>query len=157
MPKEFKYKAIAAMAQNRVIGHQGTIPWHLTEDFKWFKKVTLGHTLLMGRKTFESIGRTLPGRQTLILSRNEYSADGALSIHSPEEAEAVSENELIWIAGGAEIYKMMLPKCSELFLTRVHKEPEGDTFFPEFEDQFHQIDTLESNDDFTIEHWQRKP
>lgn len=157
MPKKFKYKAIAAMAENRVIGHQGTIPWHLAEDFKWFKKVTLGHTLLMGRKTFESIGRTLPGRQTLILSRNEYSADGALSIHSPEEAEAVSENELIWIAGGAEIYKMMLPKCSDLFLTRVHKEPEGDTFFPAFEDQFHQVETLESNEDFTIEHWQRKP
>ena len=73
MGKKFNYRAIAAMAENRVIGNHNTIPWHLPEDFKWFKKTTMGQTLLMGRKTFDSIGRPLPGRQTIILSRNQLS------------------------------------------------------------------------------------
>ena len=72
MPDQFEYKAIAAMAENRVIGFENSIPWYLPEDFKWFKNTTLGHTLLMGRKTFESIGRPLPGRQTIILSRQQF-------------------------------------------------------------------------------------
>ena len=156
MPIKFHYKAIAAMAENRVIGYENGIPWHLPDDFKWFKKMTLGHTLLMGRKTFESIGKALPGRQTIILSRQAFKANGTTSVQSLEAIEAASENELIWIAGGAEIYKLLLPKCSDLYLTRVHAQPKGDTYFPEFESRFKKTATLEQNTHFSIEHWVQK-
>ena len=155
MGKEFKYRAIAAMAENRVIGNQNTIPWHLPEDFKWFKKTTMGHTLLMGRKTFESIGRPLPGRQTIILSRSQLSIPNTETINAIESIETVATNDTIWIAGGAEIYQLMLPKCSDIYLTRVHQKPDGDTFFPEFEDSFTLGSVLESNTQFSIEHWKR--
>ena len=156
MPDQFEYKAIAAMAENRVIGFENSIPWYLPEDFKWFKNATLGHTLLMGRKTFESIGRPLPGRQTIILSRQQFSAQGTTCIHSLEEIESTSKNPLIWIAGGSEIYKLLLPKCSDLYLTRVHLSPKGDTFFPEFETQFELKEILKKETDFSIEHWKQK-
>ena len=156
MSLEYQYKAIAAMADNRVIGYENGIPWHLPEDFKWFKKMTLGHTLLMGRKTFESIGKALPGRQTLILSRQAFSAEGCTSVPTLEAVEAASEHALIWVAGGAEIYRSFLPKCSELYLTRVHKSPKGDTFFPEFEPYFQLETIVEENTSFSIEHWIRK-
>ena len=156
MPDQFEYKAIAAMAENRVIGFENTIPWYLPEDFKWFKNATLGHTLLMGRKTFESIGRPLPGRQTIILSRQQFSAQGTTCIHSLEDIESASKNPLIWIAGGSEIYKLLLPKCSDLYLTRVHLSPKGDTFFPEFETQFQLKEIFKKEADFSIEHWQQK-
>jgi dihydrofolate reductase len=155
MGKEFKYRAIAAMAENRVIGNQNTIPWHLPEDFKWFKKTTMGQTLLMGRKTFESIGRPLPGRQTIILSRSQLSIPNTETINAIDSIETVATNDTIWIAGGAEIYQLMLPKCSDIYLTRVHQKPDGDTFFPEFEDTFTLDSVLESNTQFSIEHWKR--
>ncbi|MAV39302.1 MAG: dihydrofolate reductase [Puniceicoccaceae bacterium] len=155
MVTQFTYHAIAAMAENRVIGNAGAIPWHLPDDFKWFKKTTMGQTLLMGRKTFESIGRPLPGRQTLILSRSNYSAPEATTVQDQKSIEAVAEHENIWVAGGAEIYKLMLPNCKDLFLTRVHLEPKGDTYFPEFESQFKLNKTLEHTEAFTIEHWVR--
>jgi dihydrofolate reductase len=155
MGKEFKYGAIAAMAENRVIGNQNTIPWHLPEDFKWFKKTTMGQTLLMGRKTFESIGRPLPGRQTIILSRSQLSIPNTETINAIDSIETVATNDTIWIAGGAEIYQLMLPKCSDIYLTRVHQKPDGDTFFPEFEDSFTLDSVLESNTQFSIEHWKR--
>lgn len=155
MGKEFKYRAIAAMAENRVIGNQNTIPWHLPEDFKWFKKTTMGQTLLMGRKTFESIGRPLPGRQTIILSRSQLSIPNTETINAIDSIETVATNDTIWIAGGAEIYQLMLPKCSDIYLTRVHQKPDGDTFFPEFEDSFTLDSVFESNTRFSIEHWKR--
>ena len=155
MGKEFKYRAIAAMAENRVIGNQNTIPWHLPEDFKWFKKTTMGQTLLMGRKTFESIGRPLPGRQTIILSRSQLSIPNTETINAIDSIETVATNDTIWIAGGAEIYQLMLPKCFDIYLTRVHQKPDGDTFFPEFEDSFTLDSVLESNTQFSIEHWKR--
>lgn len=155
MPKQLTYHAIAAMAENRVIGNAGAIPWHLPDDFKWFKKTTMGQTLLMGRKTFESIGRPLPGRQTVILSRSDYSAPETTTIEDSCSIELVSKHSHIWIAGGAEIYKLMLPLCEDLYLTRVHLTPVGDTYFPEFESQFKLDQVLESNDQFSIEHWVR--
>lgn len=155
MVTQFTYHAIAAMAENRVIGNAGAIPWHLPDDFKWFKKTTMGQTLLMGRKTFESIGRPLPGRQTLILSRSNYSAPETTTVQDQKSIEAVAEHGNIWVAGGAEIYKLMLPNCEDLFLTRVHLEPKGDTYFPEFESQFKLNKTLEHTEAFTIEHWVR--
>ena len=155
MGNKFNYRAIAAMAENRVIGNQNTIPWHLPEDFKWFKKTTMGQTLLMGRKTFDSIGRPLPGRQTIILSRSQLSIPNTITVQAVDSIETVATSDTIWIAGGAEIYHLMLPKCSDLYLTRVHLKPEGDTFFPEFENNFTLDSVLESNCEFSIEHWKK--
>ncbi len=155
MRGEFNYRAIAAMAENRVIGNHNTIPWHLPEDFKWFKKTTMGQTLLMGRKTFDSIGRPLPGRQTIILSRNQLSIPNTQTVNNIESIESVATSDTIWIAGGAEIYQLMLPKCSDLYLTRVHQRPVGDTLFPEFENNFELATVIESNADFSIEHWKK--
>jgi dihydrofolate reductase len=155
MGKEFNYRAIAAMAENRVIGNQNTIPWHLPEDFKWFKNTTMGATLLMGRKTFESIGRPLPGRQTIILSRSQFSIPNTVTVQTIDSIEAVATSDTIWVAGGAEIYQLMLPKCSDLYITRVHQKPDGDTFFPKFEDSFTLDTVLESNTQFSIEHWKK--
>lgn len=155
MGEKFNYRAIAAMAENRVIGNHNTIPWHLPEDFKWFKKTTMGQTLLMGRKTFDSIGRPLPGRQTIILSRNQLSIPNTQTVNTIESIESVATSDTIWIAGGAEIYQLMLPKCSDLYLTRVHQRPVGDTFFPEFENHFELATVIESNAEFSIEHWKK--
>ena len=155
MGKKFNYRAIAAMAENRVIGNHNTIPWHLPEDFKWFKKTTMGQTLLMGRKTFDSIGRPLPGRQTIILSRNQLLIPNTQTVNTIESIESVATSETIWIAGGAEIYQLMLPMCTDLYLTRVHQRPVGDTFFPDFENHFELATVIESNAEFSIEHWKK--
>lgn len=155
MGKKFNYRAIAAMAENRVIGNHNTIPWHLPEDFKWFKKTTMGQTLLMGRKTFDSIGRPLPGRQTIILSRNQLLIPNTQTVNTIESIESVATSDTIWIAGGAEIYQLMLPKCTDLYLTRVHQRPVGDTFFPDFENHFELATVIESNAEFSIEHWKK--
>ena len=155
MGKQFNYRAIAAMAENRVIGNQNTIPWHLPEDFKWFKENTMGQTLLMGRKTFDSIGRPLPGRQTIILSRNQLSIPDTVTVNKIESIETVATSDTIWVAGGSEIYQLMLPKCTDLYLTRVHKKPKGDTFFPEFENDFELVSVLKKNTEFSIEHWKK--
>ena len=155
MGKEFNYRAIAAMAENRVIGNRNTIPWHLPEDFKWFKNTTMGASLLMGRKTFESIGRPLPGRQTIILSRSQFSIPNTVTVQTIDSIEAVATSDTIWVAGGAEICQLMLPKCSDLYITRVHQKPDGDTFFPKFEDSFTLDTVLESNTQFSIERWKK--
>ncbi len=132
-------KAIVAMARNRVIGFQGKMPWHLPEDFRWFKRATMGGALLMGRKTFDSIGRALPGRLTLVVTRGEIVTDSPdvdtvhdLAAFRPED-HAPRE---VWVAGGAEVYAQTLARCTELYLSLVDQEPEGDTFFPPFEDDF---------------------
>lgn len=150
------YKAIAAMSDNRVIGNQGTIPWHLPQDFKWFKKTTMGAILVMGRKTYESIGRPLPGRETFVLSRTPREIGGAHSFTDLEMLNHLETDKTIWIAGGGEIYAQMLPHCSELYLTRVHRTVEGDARFPEFEHAFELAEEIEKNADFTIERWVRK-
>ena len=151
-----KFKAIAAMSENRVIGNTGDIPWHLPEDFKWFKKTTMGDILVMGRKTYESIGRPLPGRDTYVLSRTPREIAGVHSFTDLEALDHLKTNQTIWIAGGGEIYKQMLGKCSELYLTRVHRSVEGDAFFPEFESDFQLDSVMERNDDFSIERWLKK-
>jgi dihydrofolate reductase len=151
------FTAIAAMSLNRVIGNGNKIPWHLPEDFKWFKAVTMGHVLVMGRKTFESIGRPLSGRETIVLSRSGW-------MH-PEVKTAVSLARLpvskddartVFIAGGAEIYRQALPMCSELLLTRVKREVAGDAFFPTFESDYDLVETIRETADFDILRYQRK-
>ncbi|MBL9172983.1 MAG: dihydrofolate reductase [Verrucomicrobiales bacterium] len=149
------YKAIAAMSENRVIGDAGRIPWHLPEDFRWFKRVTLGHILVMGRRTFESIGRPLPGRDTWILSRTGFTAPGTRTFRDVEALDqaAAPESREVFVAGGAEIYARLLPRCGDLFLTRVLRSVSGDAYFPPFEEQFLPVGILQENPDFRIEHY----
>ena len=148
-------KAIAAMSENRVIGNDGDIPWHLPEDFKWFKATTMGGILVMGRKTFDSIGRPLPGRETNVLSRTPRNIPNVHCFTDLPMLDQLATDKTIWIAGGGEIYRQMLPQCETLYLTRVHRTCEGDAFFPSFEDQFTLTDIELENPDFTVERWER--
>lgn len=137
------------MAENRVIGSKNGIPWHLPEDFKWFKQCTTGHVIVMGRKTFESIGKPLPNRKTVILSSSSYSQPNTQTIHSLNELRQF-ENEQLFICGGAQVYAQALSHCSELLLTHVKKSVEGDTYFPEFEDRFKLAEVIRDTPEFTI-------
>src|SRR5476651_624067 len=113
------FKAIAAMSENRVIGQGNKIPWHLPEDFKWFKKMTTGHVVVMGRKTFESIGKPLPNRETIIVSRGGFQFPGARTISNLAQIDLANEAREVFICGGAQLYELALPICSDLYLTRV--------------------------------------
>lgn len=150
------FKAIAAMSQNRVIGQGNTIPWHLPEDFKWFKQTTTGHIIVMGRKTYESIGRLLPNRTTVILSRSDLNVPGAMMLKNLAALQPATDGRETFICGGAEIYRQALPLCSDLYLTLVKRSVEGDAFFPPFEDQFELVETLRDTSDFSILHYRRK-
>jgi dihydrofolate reductase len=126
---------IVAMAQNGVIGRDNALPWRLPEDLKRFKAFTLGKTILMGRKTYESIGRPLPGRANLVLTRDRnWIAAGVIVVHSVEQAltQAGPGKELVAI-GGAQIYRLVLPFARRIYLTHVHADVPGDTFFPDFD------------------------
>lgn len=128
-------KAIAAMARNRVIGAEGRIPWHLPEDLKFFKRTTLGHVVLMGRKTYESLGKPLPGRENWVVSRTgEF--PGVKTFRDLSEIEPPNDGRELFVIGGAQVYEALLPRCSELYLTLVDQEVGGDAFFPKFEDDF---------------------
>jgi dihydrofolate reductase len=187
------FKAIAAMSLNRVIGAGNKIPWHLPEDFKWFKRQTAGNIVVMGRKTFESLGKPLPNRKNLILTRHprqlirnhpeifgqykewrggkslkrqQYQLrftrlDGnrnedirifrSLKLLDPEEF-----SDEIFICGGAQIYEQLLPRCSDLYLTLVKQEVEGDAYFPPFEDLFALTEEIRDMPEFKILHYRRK-
>lgn len=150
------WKAIAAMARNRVIGHEGGIPWHLPEDFKWVKQCTQGHTIVMGRRTFESIGRPLPNRMNIVVSRSAHGITGCTVIRSLDELDQIATQGEVWIFGGAEIYESALPRIDEIFLTIVKSEPPGDTFFPPFEDQFELAEVLRDEPEFQIRRYLRR-
>jgi dihydrofolate reductase len=151
-----RFKAVAAMSLDRVIGFQNRIPWHLPEDFRWFKQLTMGHTLVMGRKTFASIGRPLPGRQTYVLSRETLSIPGIVIIHSLAELDSLTVSGDIFICGGEQVYRLALLLCSDLFLTLVKQRVEGDAFFPPFEEEFVLESEIEDNSRFSIRHYIRK-
>lgn len=126
---------IAAMAKNRVIGRNNSLPWHLPEDLKYFKATTLGKPILMGRKTFESIGKPLPGRTSVVLTRNQgWSFDGCLVVPSLDAALAqLADREEILVIGGAELYQQTLARADRLYLTEIDADFEGDAWFPEFD------------------------
>lgn len=133
---------IWAMSRNRVIGRNNALPWHLSEDLKYFKRVTMGKPVIMGRKTWESIGRPLPGRTNIVITRNADSTvpEGVKVVTSLDEAIRMAENVALIegcdeavVIGGAEIYAQALPRADRLYLTQVHAEVEGDAFFPEFD------------------------
>lgn len=123
------------MDKNRVIGKGDALPWHISEDLKLFKKITMGKPIVMGRKTHESIGRPLPGRENIILTRDAtYQAEGCTVLNSMDELfQHCNDVDEVMITGGAEIYKLALDKASNLYLTEVHTEIAGDTCFPEFD------------------------
>jgi len=125
---------IAAMANNRVIGLDNQMPWHLPADLQHFKKVTTGKPVIMGRKTFESIGRPLPGRRNIIITRNsEYTAQGIETVTTPEAAlKLVCDVEEVMIIGGGNVYEQFLPKADRLYLTFIDLDVKGDTQFPDY-------------------------
>jgi len=130
------------MAENRVIGRNDKLPWHLSEDLKYFKRTTMGKSIIMGRKTYESIGRPLPGRTNIVVSNNEhYKADGIKVVNSISAAVKIAESiafidgtEEAFVIGGAALYAAALPQAHRIHLTRVHAEVQGDTWFPEFDE-----------------------
>ncbi len=124
---------IAAVADNGVIGIDNRLPWHLPGDLQWFKRQTLGKPIVMGRRTFQSIGRPLPGRENIVVSRDpDFRATGCQVVGSLDEAlEAASGAPEVMIIGGAELYRQTLPRAQRLYLTRVHANVEGDARFPE--------------------------
>jgi dihydrofolate reductase len=131
---------IVAYAQNRVIGINNTLPWHLPEDLKRFRALTMGHHIIMGRKTYESLGRLLPGRTTVIVSRNKhYQVEGAIVVSNLEAAIAacVGDDEPFLI-GGAELYRAGLHLANNLYVTEIKEEFEGDAFFPALEAVWHE-------------------
>jgi dihydrofolate reductase len=125
---------IAAVARNGVIGAGGSMPWHLPEDLKYFKRTTLGHPLVMGRRTFDSVG-VLPGRRSIVVTRQpEWSHAGVETAHSIEEALALAgPADEVFVVGGAEIYREAMPYAARLLVTEVDQEPEGDASFPDID------------------------
>jgi len=184
-------KAIAAMSLNRVIGRDNQIPWHLPEDFQWFKRVTTGHFVLMGRKTFASLGRPLPNRTNIVLTRTPRKlahdpvfAPALVGNWTPRigrsyqlSLERITERD-VWLVrslpkqlaafdrvrpqrellviGGAQIYAQTLPQCTDLYLTVVFREVEGDALFPPFEEDFVQVDVPLRTADFEVRHFRHR-
>ncbi len=136
---------IAAMDRNKLIGNNNKLPWHLPADFAHFKSVTMGKPIIMGRKTFESIGKPLPGRANIVLSRKVATQfDGVVCVSTFEEALAVvSDAEEVMIIGGSSVYEMLLPQINRMYLTFVDAEFDGDAWFPDYyEKEWLEIDSV---------------
>ena len=146
----FKLHAVVAMAENRVIGRNGDLPWHLPEELKLFKKLTVGHPVIMGRRTWKSLGRPLPGRQNIVVSRSLSleEATGATVVRTIDELAKLDIKGEAYLIGGAQLYAELLPSCHSLYLTHLKGDYKGDTFFPEFENLFEQNRVLVETGDF---------
>jgi dihydrofolate reductase len=144
--------AVVAMTSERVIGRAGGLPWHLPEDLAYFKRTTAGHPIVMGRKTYESIGRPLPKRRNIVLTRDgEWSATGVEVIHRPEElAELPGIEGQVFVIGGSEIYAAFLPFLEDLLVSHVYENHPGDTWLPEFEAGFPQSEVMETHATFEV-------
>lgn len=138
-PQEISIALIVAAASNRAIGKNNALPWYLPNDLKYFKATTMGKPLIMGRKTYESIGKPLPGRTNIVLTTDQqYASEGVKVVHAVDEALSVArsvafldEAQEVIVIGGAEIYALLLPEAQRLYMTEVKAEIEGDAFFPE--------------------------
>lgn len=138
---------IVAMAQNRVIGRDNQLPWHLPNDLKFFKATTMGKPIVMGRNTYESIGKPLPGRCNIVLSRQaDFQAEGVLVVHDIQAAIELAQDvaqqeqaEEIMVIGGAGIYALFLAQAQSLYITRIHADVDGDVYFPELDDSWHEV------------------
>lgn len=130
-----KLALIVATDRQGLIGKENDLPWHLSADLQYFRKVTMGKPIIMGRNTHESIGRPLPGRQNIIITKNQsYQVEGCDIVHSIDQAlQLVSDEQEVMVMGGASLYTQLLPKADKLYLTLVHAELEGDTWFPEWD------------------------
>ena len=135
MPKERTLTMIAAAAENNALGKDNDLIWHISEDLKRFKRLTTGHAIIMGRKTFESMPKALPNRTNIVLTkRKDYQAQGAEVVHTVEDAlELVKEDLQPFIIGGGQIYSLFMPLCDRIELTRVHHEFEADVYFPDID------------------------
>ena len=153
------FKAVAAMSCNGVIGNKGQLPWHLSEDLKFFKKLTYGSPVIMGRKTYESIGRPLPGRKNIVISSNP-NVEGNIETHqSIEDLIKVYKDstESLFIIGGAQIYSALLNWTKEIYLTYIYKEYSGDTYFPKIDNDF-KLNGIEfKTEEFEVRKMIRKP
>ena len=149
-----KISLIVAMASNRVIGHNNKMPWHLSADLKKFKQITMGSPIIMGRKTFESIGRPLPGRKNIIISRNpEYKAENCQVFHTLDSAIAsCQKHKEVFIIGGSTLYQAILDKAQQIYLTQINQEFHGDTRFPEINpQQWMEVERMDINDDSSVD------
>ena len=145
-----KVSIIVAMAANGVIGRDNQLPWHLPADLRHFKQTTMGKPILMGRKTWESIGRPLPGRLNIVITRDStYSAAGCEVVNSIDAAiTAAGERDEVMVIGGAELYRQVLPYTDTIYLTRIHEAFEGDTRFPEIRNtEWHQVERVDHEAD----------
>ena len=147
-------KAIAAMSLNRVIGAEGKIPWHVPEDLRFFKRTTLGHVVVMGRKTYESLGKPLPSRENWVVSNRPLT--GVRVIHDLDEIAEPRDGREIFVIGGAQLYAALLPRCAELLLTLIKREVSGDVFFPAFEDSFRLEEVVQTSDQLEIRRYRRR-
>ena len=158
-PRGIDLKAIAAMAENRVIGRGGQLPWHLPADLKIFKRLTSGHPIVMGRNTWESLPiKPLPKRKNIVISSSLTGSE------LPPEVDLYptlagfkqsAEPGTNWLIGGASLYAQLLPDCSELYLSYVYGSPEGDAYFPAFEEMFELAEVVESHEDFVLRRYTR--
>jgi len=155
---------LVAMSENRVIGKDGALPWHLSADLKRFKRLTMGHTLVMGRRTHESIGQPLPGRRTIVLTRQTvYSPEGVETASNLATAlELAAEDSEVFVVGGAEVYADALPEADRIYLTRIHAQFEGDTSFPPLDKSVWRLVESERHPaddgfphDYSFEIWER--
>jgi dihydrofolate reductase len=148
--------AIVAMSENRAIAYEGKMPWHLPLEYRWFKHKTMGSAMVMGRKTFEAIGKPLPGRTSHVLTRHTSELPGATCYFDIEALMAgLPKDKPSWVVGGAEIYCQFLPACTFLYLSRIKKTTPGDVFFPPFEDEYGLNQVIHEHDDFRVERWLR--
>ncbi len=148
-----KLSLIVAMASNRTIGLNNQMPWHLSADLKKFKKITMGHPIIMGRKTFESIGRPLPGRENIIISRNpDYQQPDCLVFNTLDSAlQSCAEIDEVFVIGGATLYATTLAQADRLYITEIQQAFEGDTWFPEIKkEQWQEVAREDISDDSSV-------
>jgi dihydrofolate reductase len=148
-------KAIAAMTPSRVIGSGNTIPWKIPGEQKWFKEVTMGNCVLMGNKTYASIGKPLPGRRNLVVSRTR-SWDGVEMIRDLSRFDPAQYQEEVYVIGGAEIYQQLIDRCDELLITQLNTEYAGDVYFPEYESRFSLAEKIRETPDYRIFRYVRR-
>ena len=145
------------MTPERIIGKEGRLPWHLPEDLKLFKRHTTGHPIVMGRKTWDSIGKPLPNRQSIVLTRDpDWSAEGADVIHKPEDLQKIRLiSPEVFVIGGAQVYELFLPLTDELLVSHIYHPYDGDTCLPSFEDQFPHVTVEEIHETFELRRYTR--
>ena len=150
-------KAIVAVSQNGVIGKNGDLPWRLSGDLKWFRKITMGHTLIMGRKTWDSLPGALPGRENWVLSRSMKPKEGIRVFNNFDRVLENASDKTLFVIGGGELYRQTLSYCEEIFVTEVLRTVEGgDAFFPPFKHQYDAVEVLDENNEFILRRWVAK-